>query len=224
MRPLWRGGSVTRLVRLLRRPGAGWLIASLALALAAASTLGGGGAAPTSTIVIARQDIPAGARLSSESIKSLLEVVEVPRSPVFDAVLSSPGEAVDEVVAVGLALGEPLTAGALEGRSDVGPRPLRRGERAISLAVAEPGPGVRPGARVDVVRSSTDRGISARVVVSAAELLSVSEEAPFSGARTVSLRVRVADALEIASASGLGSELRLLLRAHGDTSGVEARP
>lgn len=218
MRPMRGCRSVTRISGLLRRPGAGWLIASLALAVAAIATLGGGESAPTTTIVVARQDIPAGVRLSTESIPSLLEQIEVPRVSALDAALSSPSEAIDEIVAVGLAPGEPVTPGALEGRVDVGVRPLLPGERAVSLNVAEPGPGIRPGARVDIVRSSPHEGGVARVVVSAAELLSVGDGEPFAGARSVSLRVGVADALEIAGASNIGSELRLLLRAPGDTA------
>lgn len=214
---MWGRRDVTRISALIRRPGVGWLIASLALAVAAIATLGGGGSAPTTTIVVARQDIPAGVRLSTESIPSLLEQVEVPQGSAFDAVLSSPSEAIDEIVAVGLASGEPLTPAALEGRIDVGVRPLLPGERAISLNVAEPGPGIRPGARVDIVRSSPEAVGAARVVVSAAELLSVGDEEPFAGGRTVSLRVGVDEALEIAGAPNFGSELRLLLRAPGDT-------
>ncbi len=213
-----------RLGGLVRRPGAGWLLASVALGVAALATLGGRDHSPTASIVVAREEIPAGVRLSGQHVGELLERVEVPHAPALEGVLQRPEQAIDGIVAVGLAAGEPVTPGALEGRADVGVRPLLPGERAISVNVAEPGPGIRPGARVDVVLAGSDPGGSARVVVSAAELLSVGDGESLGGTRVVSLRVGARDALEIAGASGIGSELRLLLRAPGDTAGEGLAP
>jgi len=211
---------MNRLRRLLRRPGAGWLAASVCLTVAAVAMLGRGGEgpAPTRSVLLATEPVPPGARIGEKSVAEAFAHAEVPHDVSLDGLVTAGSDVVGRTVASGLRPGEPVTLGSLADRHDVSPAPLGPGERSISVTVATPAAGVWPGALVDVVASARDGVAPTRVVVRAAEVLALDRDEAVGVAASVSLRVEAAGALEIAEAVGAGRDLHLLVRSAADAT------
>lgn len=224
----------------------------LALALAcgglAASQVSGRVAEVESTVgspvavVVATRDVAAGATLRKRD----LALRKVPRRFVPPDALASPGDA------VGLALAAPLASGSYVTAASIGPvggggaraggpapGPLRRGERAVEVAVAG-GAALSsvasPGSRVDVLVSTEPAaGPGASfLALENVELLDLggggggggagpaaSEPGPATAAEpgtttNATLRVTVRQAVYLTAAQNFAREVRLLPRPAGD--------
>lgn len=221
----------------------------LALALAcgglAASEVGGRVAEVESRtgrpeqVVVAARDVKPGARLDAAD----LAVREVPSRFVPPDAVRSPSEFSGARVEGGLARGAYVTAGALgaggrgTGRDGAGAA-LRKGERAVQVAVAGGDPLSQaggPGSRVDVLVSTEPRDGSGRTFLALedVELLALGGS-PGAGARpaddgpgegtgaaaaastTATLRVTQRQAVYLTAAQNFAREVRLLPRPEGD--------
>lgn len=182
-------------------------------------------------VVVAREDIAAGEPVPAAG----LELREVPARFVPPDALADPVEAAGLRLAVALPRGAYVTAGALEsdpaGEEAPGPA-LRRGERAVEIAVAGtggPAGGAEPGARVDVLVTTEGRAGAGRTYVALedVELLDLREgtgagpdataaEGPGVAAALATLRVTPSQAVFLTAAGSFARELRLLVRPPGD--------
>jgi len=216
----------------------------LALALAcgglAASEVGGRVAEVESRtgqpepVVVAARDVKPGARLKAGDVA----VRDVPaRFAPVDAVRSAP-EAVGARVESGLRRGAYLTPAALGAGARVARSgSLRRGERAVQVAVAGGDPLSQaggPGSRVDVLVSTEPRDGAGRTFLALedVELLALggpdgaaarADEGPGEGtgaaataSATATLRVTQRQAVYLTAAQNFARELRLLPRPAGD--------
>jgi len=193
-------------------------------------------------VVVATRDVAAGATLRKRD----LAVREVPRRFVPPDALASPGDA------VGLALAAPLASGSYVTAASIGPvggggaraggpapGPLRRGERAVEVAVAG-GAALSsvasPGSRVDVLVSTEPAaGPGASfLALENVELLDgggggggggagpvASEPGPATATEpgtttNATLRVTVRQAVYLTAAQNFAREVRLLPRPAGD--------
>lgn len=188
--------------------------------------------APVPVVVMAR-DVGAGAELRPGD----LAVRQVPERFVPPDALAAPEEALGLPVAAPIARGSQLTAAAIgapggEGVDGATPGPLRRGQRAVEVAVAGGealAAGTGPGARVDVL-VSTEPGAGAGtsfLALEDVELLGFGGEPASSGAEvaapeaggaaaTATLRVTVRQAVYLTAAQNFAREVRLLRRPPGD--------
>jgi pilus assembly protein CpaB len=165
------------------------------------------------TVVTAKQAIEPGTRLTPK----LLATRSVPASFAPPDALTDPRTAQGLRTAGALEPGAYVTAGVLDiGKADPedaqsGPG---RGERAVQLKVAAV-QGLAPGARVDVVVSTTHRSTLALENV---ELIAISDDESPSGepATQATLRVTVREAVYLTAAHNFAREIRLLPRAPGD--------
>ena len=189
-------------------------------------------------VLVAVRDVAPGAEIKPSD----LAVREVPARFAPPDGLSSPEEAVGVPPGVALVKGSYLTVGSLgtgEGGGRGGePGPLRRGQRALEVAVAggESLAGVTgPGSRVDVL-VSTDPGdgpARTQLALESVELLDLSsgggasagfapgEDAAGEGASSTAsslatLRVTVGQAVYLTAAQNYAREVRLLPRPAGD--------
>lgn len=188
-------------------------------------------------VLVAARDVAPGADLKPADVA----VREVPSRFAPPDALGAPGEAVGAPVAAGLVKGSYLTVsslGAAEGADGRGQGPLRRGERALEVAVAggESLAGVAgPGSRVDVL-VSTDPGegpARTQLALESVELLDLGsgggadpglaagDEATDQGAAAnassvATLRVTVRQAVYLTAAQNYAREVRLLPRPAGD--------
>jgi pilus assembly protein CpaB len=196
--------------------------------------------APVPVVVMAR-DVAAGAELRPGD----LAVRRVPERFVPPDALAAPDEAIGLPVAAPLARGTQLTAAAIgapggEAIDGAAPGPLRRGQRAVEVAVAggEALAAVAgPGSRVDVLVSTepgTGSGASF-LALEDVELLAVGGSPatgsagsagldPAAGAgaagdgatAAATLRVTVRQAVYLTAAQNFAREVRLLPRPPGD--------
>lgn len=222
--------------RTRRRRGFVLLVLALACGALAASEVGrkvseveGRIGAPVPVVVAAR-DIDPGAELS----RADLRLIQVPRRFAPPDAPTDPGQAVGLQTAGPVAAGSPITAGVIGTTvSDGGPGALRRGERAVEIAVAGGASLIEtagPGARVDIL-VSTDPGDgpgSSFVALEDVELLALapgsSAEAPLdadlsAGAATsavATLRTTLRQAVYLTAAQSYAREIRLLPRPPGD--------
>ena len=188
-------------------------------------------------VVVAARDLPADAALK----RGDLDVRQVPERYAAPDSLSDPGQAAGARSAVPLASGTQLTesqlgdgggSGARGGRDPGG---LRRGERAVEVAViggAALGDAAGPGARVDVLVSTEARDDPGRsfLALEDVELLalraggegraSAAERNGQPGAPAATalatLRVTLRQAVYLTAAQNFARELRLLSRPPGD--------
>ncbi len=189
--------------------------------------------APVPVVVMAR-DVAAGAKLGAAD----LAVRQVPERFASPDALAGPEEAIGTPVAAPLARGSQLTAAALGAPAGEGPDgltagPLRRGQRAVEVAVAGGealAAGAGAGTRVDVlVSTDPDSGPGTSfLALEGVELLGVGgspaggaagidEQAePTGAATTVTLRVTVRQAVYLTAAQNFAREVRLLPRPPGD--------
>lgn len=185
---------------------------------------------PDVPVVVAARDVEAGAELGRRDLT-------VDRVPRRYAPLDAPA-AVEQAVGLRtagpVAAGSPITAGVVGG-GDAGAAPggLRRGERALEVAVSGGAPlaeAAGPGARVDVLVSTEpgDRGGETFLALEDVELLALSpgvdpggmalDAEPGSPAPSAvaTLRVTLRQAVYLTAARSFARELRLLPRPAGD--------
>lgn len=114
---------------------------------------------PAVPVLVAGEDLPAGARL--EEAAGALSVRSVPARYVPADALADPAEAAGLRLAAPLRRGAYVTTGVVEpGEEDPAlGSPLRPGERALEVSVAGLGgaAGATPGARVDVIVTTEPR-------------------------------------------------------------------
>ena len=187
--------------------------------------------APT-PVLVATRDLPAQRQLR----RSDVTLREVPSRYVPPGALSSPARLAGARTAVALPAGAPLTASQLgEGDPAAGPGALRRGERAVEVAVAGGSAlatAAGPGARVDVLVSTEDREGPGRsfLALEDVEVLDLrpgggaepaasdpgEREASAPPAALATLRVTVRQAVYLTAAQNYAREVRLLPRPAGD--------
>lgn len=175
---------------------------------------------PVARVVVARQALPAGARLDP----GRLAVRSVPSRYAPAGAFSGPEQL------GGLRTAQPVPAGAdlVAGMVDDGSRPVaagapvRPGERVAELVATGSPQLVRPGSHVDVVVTRGGDGSPGRTEL-ALEDVEVLAAAPApadrdDGAARVcaSLRVTLRQAVFLAAAQSFAREIRLLPRAAGD--------
>lgn len=222
--------------RTRRRRGLALLAIALACGALAASEVGdavseieGRIGAPVPVVVAAR-DLEPGAELG----RSDLRLSQVPQRFAPPDAPTDPDQAVGLRTAGPVAAGSPITAGVVgASTAGEGPRALRRGERAVEVAVAGDGALAAtavPGARVDVL-VATDPGDgpgSAFVALEDVELLGLAAggsgdaplDADLSGGPAASavatLRTTLRQAVYLTAAQSYAREIRLLPRPRGD--------
>jgi pilus assembly protein CpaB len=166
---------------------------------------------PEAPVVVVRSDLDAGKRLS----RGALAVRSVPARFAPPDALRSPEEAAGLRLAVPLAAGSYVTAGALAGGDhEGGGAALAPGDRAVEVAVAggeSLGELAEPGARVDVLVTARGRTYLA---LQDAELLGVrsSDEAEGAATTVATLRVSLREAVYLTAAQSFAREVRLLAR------------
>ena len=185
-------------------------------------------------VLTAIRDVPAGEELRREH----LGVREVPERFAPPDALTAPEEAVGLPVSAPVAKGSYVTVAlfgeAATGRSPgQGPGPLRRGERAVEVAVAggDVLTGSAPGARVDVLVSTDAREGPGRTLLALedVELLDLRAGGGAAGVGAVdvegagaaasgiaTLRVTLHQAVYLTAAQNFAREVRLLPRPLGD--------
>jgi pilus assembly protein CpaB len=180
-------------------------------------------------VVVAARAIAPGARLRDRD----LEVVHVPARYAAPDAPRATVQAVGLRVAGPVASGSPITAGVVGAvGGGAGSGGLRRGERAIELAVAGGSAlaeSAGPGTRVDVLVSTDASSGSGRsfLALEDVELLGLvpgAEGAGLTGppgasgpaAATATLRVTLRQAVYLTAAESFAGELRLLPRPPGD--------
>jgi len=189
--------------------------------------------APVEVLVAAR-DIAPGAELRRED----LALREVPERFAPPDGLVSPDEVVGLPAPGPLGRGAYLTSSALTAGSGgkdprEGPRALRKGERAVEVAVAGTGAlgeAAVPGSRVDVLVSTDAREGPGRTLLAledvelldldagggAEALAADSEGAGGAASGSATLRVTLSQAVYLTAAQNFAREVRLLPRPPGD--------
>lgn len=182
-------------------------------------------------VVVAREDMAAGEPVDP----ARLELRDVPGRFVPPDVLTDTTQAAGRRLSAPLPRGAYLTEGAFatEPPDEEAPGPaLRRGERAVEIAVAGtggPAGGAEPGARVDVLVTTEGRSGGGRTYVALenVELLDLREGAGEASdaaadaggpvaAALATLRVTPTQAVFLTAADSFARELRLLVRPPGD--------
>jgi len=185
-------------------------------------------------VVVAARDLPAGRELR----RADLELRQVPSRYVPPGALSSGAAAAGAAPALALPAGAPVTEAQLEGGSRGGsaraPGGLRRGERAVEVAVAAGAAltgAAGPGRRVDVLvstdaREGPGRSFLALQDVELLDLRAAGIEAAGEGAEErdgppaagalATLRVTLRQAVYLTAAQNFAREVRLLPRPVGD--------
>lgn len=182
-------------------------------------------------VLVAARDLEAGRELRNGDVA----VREVPARFVPPDAVSAAREVVGAVPAVPLARGAYVTASSLGGgRAHGAPSALRRGERAVEVAVtgsAALAESAGPGARVDVLISTEPREGPGRsfLALENVEVLDLASGAPDVPApdgsdegpaptATATLRVTLRQAVYLTAAQNFAREVRLLPRPAGDRS------
>jgi pilus assembly protein CpaB len=218
--------------RVRRRRGLALLAVALACGALAASEVGSrvseverrvGAAVP---VVVAARDLEPGSELAPADLR----VAAVPRRFAPPDAPTATAQAVGLTVAGPVAAGSPITAGVVGAATGAGGGALRRGERAVDVAVTAGGAldGLAAaGTRVDVL-AATDPGDgpgSAFVALEDVELLAlapigdaalVADAAPTQPTARATLRVTLRQAVYLTAAQSYARELRLLPRPPGD--------
>ncbi len=188
-------------------------------------------------VVVARESLPADREIDSGS----LAVKEVPERYAPPDGLSAPEDAAGLRTAGAVRAGTYLTAAHLQGAGGNGDGSLRRGERALEVAVAggDALAGAAPGSTVDVLVSTEGREGAGRsfLALESVELLDLRAGAGGGGAdaeegegpvtregaaaaasATATLRVTTRQAVYLTAAQNFAREVRLLPRPPGDRS------
>jgi len=183
-------------------------------------------------VLVAARELEAGTALKPGDVR----LREVPEGFAPPDALSEAGEVVGAVASARLARGGYLTAAALGGGGGArgGPAALRKGERAVEVAVtgaAGLADGAGPGARVDVLvstepRAGPGRSFLALEDVEVLDLAAGAQDAPpaeageddVAASATATLRVTLRQAVYLTAAQNFAREVRLLSRPAGDRS------
>ncbi|WP_456846094.1 SAF domain-containing protein [Cellulomonas sp. P5_C6] len=130
---------------------------------------------PTSALVVAAREIPAGTTLTSADVR----VVRVPVALAPDGAVTDPGSVVGASAAVPLAAGVPVLAGLLAADDVRGPP----GTVVATVRLADPAVAglLSPGVRVDVLAATAEGG-PGTVVATRALVLPVAHRAAGAGA------------------------------------------
>lgn len=182
-------------------------------------------------VLITRADVAPGARLRAAQ----LAIRQVPERFAPRDALVAPEQVAGRRVAGALAPGAYVTAGALAGTrsDDRGPgSPVRRGERAVEVAVAggEALTAAQPGTRVDVLVTTESRSGNGRTFVALqdVELLAArttngtassgggTDDSAAQASTIATLRVTLRQAVYLTAAQSFAREIRLLARSPGD--------
>jgi pilus assembly protein CpaB len=178
-------------------------------------------------VVVAARDLSPDARIP----RGALRLAAVPARYVPPDALAALGPAVGARSAVAVPRGGYLTAGALQPAPDRPAGGLRRGERAVDVAVAGSAgqAGYAPGARVDVLVSSEPGGGPGRTVAAleGVELLALRagggsggdpelDGAAAAAGAVATLRVTLRQAVYLTAAENFAREVRLLARPPAD--------
>lgn len=171
-------------------------------------------------VLVAARELEAGRSIERRDLR----VREVPERFAPPDALAGAEEAIGAEPSSGLARGAYVTASSLALSTTEGPGGLRRGERAVEVAVAG-GDGAAPGSRADVLVSTGGRSFLALEDV---EVLDLSEGARGQAAEgegaaaaataTATLRVTLRQAVYLTAAQNFAREVRLLPRPPGDRS------
>lgn len=208
--------------RLRRRPAGLWFaVAAILTVLAVLTTVRASArSVPTTVVLVAGENLAFGA--SGDRLDAGVREQAVPRDAALPGVLRTRSELVGRIVAVPVAVGEPITQASLGGNPTIAPLPLGPGERAISVPASTAGaalPALVPGARVDVIASADGDAAPARVVVADAEVIAqsipVDGEGALLDAGFILLRVDSATALTLGAALDSARGVRLLARPAG---------
>jgi pilus assembly protein CpaB len=182
---------------------------------------------PLVPVVVAEREIAADEPLRSRD----LAVERVPARFVPPDALGAPGRLAGARTAVPVAAGAYVTAGLLQGATEPGSGPLRRGERALEVAVAGGGALALagPGSRVDVLVSTRPHEGAGRTFVALEDVVLLdlrpaggaelgAEEPGATAAPTAlaTLRLTARQAVYLTAAETFAHELRLLVRPPGD--------
>jgi pilus assembly protein CpaB len=188
-------------------------------------------------VVVARESLSADREIDPGS----LAVKEVPERYAPPDGLSAPEDAAGLRTAGAVRAGTYLTAAHLQGAGGKGDGSLRRGERALEVAVAggDALAGAAPGSTVDVLVSTEGREGAGRsfLALESVELLDLRAGAGGGGAdaeegegpvtregaaaaasATATLRVTTRQAVYLTAAQNFAREMRLLPRPPGDRS------
>ena len=184
-------------------------------------------------VLVAARELEAGRELKGGDVA----IREVPDRFAPPDALAAAEEVVGAVVSVPLARGAYITAASLGGgggRAGGSPAGLRKGERAVEVAVtggAELADAAGPGARVDVLVSTDPNEGPGRsfLALEDVEVLDLATGAPGASApetendgpaatATATLRVTLRQAVYLTAAQNFAREVRLLPRPAGDRS------
>ena len=183
-------------------------------------------------VLVAARELEAGRELRNGDVAAR----DVPARFVPPDAVAAAGEVVGAVPAVPLAKGAYVTASSLGGgRAQGAPGALRKGERAVEVAVtgsAALAESAGPGARVDVLVSTEPRAGPGRsfLALEDVEVLDLAAGAPDAAAPsegseegpaatvTATLRVTLRQAIYLTAAQNFAREIRLLPRPAGDRS------
>lgn len=184
-------------------------------------------------VVVARQDIRAGARFDPGKLDGMLALRDVPERFVPPGSLATPQDAIGLRAAVPIPAESYVTAGHLDagvGRAAAGPA-LSPGERVVEVAVAggEALAATGAGARVDVVVTTGAETGSGRsyVALQSVELVDLraggvgrasgsGDVGTAGGGAVAALRVTLEQAVMLTAAQNFAREIRLLARSSGD--------
>lgn len=219
--------------RVRRRRAAAMLLAALACGGLAASEVDDRVRAvesrvgePTSVLVAAR-DLEPGAELQRRDLR----VASVPRRFAPPDAAATPAQAVGLRTAGPVAAGSPITAGVVGAEAAATPGALRRGERAVEIAVAGGAALTETagaGTRVDVVVSTDGAHGPGRsfVALEDVELLALrplgggidsgAEALAGASSTLATLRATARQAVYLTAAQSYATEVRLLPRPPGD--------
>jgi pilus assembly protein CpaB len=186
-------------------------------------------AGPLVPVVVAARDVQSEAELTADDLR----VVRMPERYAPPDAPTEPAQAVGLRTGGAVAAGSPITTGVIGVDGDAMPGALRRGERALELAVAGDGPlleRARPGGRVDVLVSTEpgDGPAHTSVALEDVELIGLRPGAggadspidpaidPAVPTALATLRVTARQAVHLVAAQAFARELRLLPRPRGD--------
>lgn len=177
---------------------------------------------PVVPIVVARDAMPPGARLTPER----LAVRSVPGRYAPAGTFAHPGELAGLRAAVAVSAGADIVAGMVDdGSQALRPgAPVRPGERVADLVATASPQLVQPGAHVDVVITRGGDGSPGRAELALEDVEVLAATAAPDAIRddggspkvAASLRVTVRQAVFLAAAQSFARDIRLLPRAPGD--------
>lgn len=189
---------------------------------------------PKVEVVIARRDIPSGVTLTYENARAFVTTREVAQRYAPRRAFTAPEQVLGYVTLVRVPVGTYLAPGLLGSDRRVPSPEMKRGERAVDVAVGGAsglGSALGPGSRVDVLVTTEGKSGGGRSflaledveVLAAAPAGDASAASPddSGGAETVvTLRVSLRQAVFLTAAQNFAREVRVLTRSAGDHAHV----